>query len=527
MQADLNPVKESNNNSLFYGDNLTIMKNFPNSSIDLIYLDPPFNSKKTYNLMYKTMTGKPVPEQVEAFCDSWTMDAEKHDLMNNMTVEMESKGIDSDFIQFWQFWTKALRTTQPKLLAYLLYMTVRLLEMWRILKPTGSLYLHCDPTCSHYIKIILDGIFGHGNFRNEIIWYYEKWTAPSKVHYQRNHDIILFYSKSKNNYFNTIKEITENLKEKHKKGYLIGGGYGSNGLVVYDKNHPKVQKLIKSGKYKVHYADISGKPLSDVLKIPIINPMAKERLGYPTQKPIKLLDLIVKVSCPEDGVVLDPFCGCGTTIYATHESNFEQKDKKGILQNKISDRKWIGIDIAILSTKLVQETLDIRYSLKQDEHYKISGIPVSLEEAEYLFKQDPFQFENWSIEKVGGFCTNKKTRDGGIDGRIYFKCGENDMRSMVISVKGGRLNISYIRDLLGVMEREEAWFGGFISLQEPTKGMREEAAKLGMMTINGIKYERLQLLTIKDIIQGKRLFHLPNQVNRKDYDQNKQMGLNL
>ena len=323
-------------NQLFHGDNLAIIKNFPDNSVDLIYLDPPFNSKKTYYIENKF-------KKVEAFCDSWTMDAEKQWLFDNMTVEMEAKGVDSNFIQFWQLWIKALRMTQPKLLAYLLYMTMRLLEMWRILKPTGSIYLHCDPTCSHYIKIILDGIFGHGNFRNEIIWSYQT-GGISKRWFGKKHDVIFFYSKT-NGYFIDLEKVKEKRAEKSLKR----------------AKNPKGARLTLLNEHRSPF---------DVWNIQALNAMEKERLGYPTQKPIALLDRIIKASCPENGIVLDPFCGCGTTIYATHEANFKDKSKDGVLHEKIANRKWVGIDIAILSTQLVKDTLKVRYNLNEKEHYK-------------------------------------------------------------------------------------------------------------------------------------------------------------
>lgn len=195
LDLHIQPLIQSNH--LYYGDNLTIMKaNIPPNSVNLIYLDPPFNSQRNYNLIYKQLTGQPVPEQEEAFCDAWEMDAEKEAMLRRMPVIFEEYGVDEDLVRFWEAWIKALRNTQPRLLAYLVYMFYRLLEMRRILHPHGSIYLHCDPHVSHYIKVIMDGVFGHENFRNEIVWCY-KSRHVSKKHYSKKHDIILFYSKSK------------------------------------------------------------------------------------------------------------------------------------------------------------------------------------------------------------------------------------------------------------------------------------------------------------------------------------------
>ena len=472
----------NSNCELYYGDNLTIIKKLPSDHIDLIYLDPPFNSNRSYNMMYKNKTGYPVPEQVEAFCDTWNMDEEKIELMENMRDIMDNYNLDANFINFWDLWIKALRQTQPKLLAYLLYMTPRLLEMRRILKQTGSIYLHCDPTASHYIKIIMDGIFSHKNFRNEIVWSYSGNSKPKKD-FPRKHDILLRFTKSNNPFF---QPITLKYKESTLKRY---NHKDENG------RRYKISALRDGKKENIYMSD--GVYCTDVYTdIPVER--SKLRLGYPTQKPIKLLDRIIKSSCPEDGIVLDPFCGCGTSIYSAHLLN----------------KKWIGIDIAIHSVNLVKETLLGRYSLREKEHYKIDGIPVSVEQAKELFKKDPFQFEKWVVEEVKGFCT-QKTNDKGIDGRIYFQDG--GLQNMVISVKGGKsINPSMVRDLKGVIEREKSSMGGLILMNEPTKGMKKEASKSGYYKSAGINYAKFQILTIKEILEEKKLFHIPNIIGHKE-----------
>ena len=477
-------------NKLYYGDNLTIMKTIPSHSIDLIYLDPPFNSKRTYNLMYKNMVGEPVSEQVEAFCDSWELDREKQELMDNMQVTMRNYKIDSNFIMFWDLWIKALRNTQPKLLAYLLYMTVRLLEMRRLLKSSGSLYYHCDPAASHYIKIIMDAIFGHENFINEIIWCYRGGGVPKKD-FARRHDVLLRYSVGNRYYFDV-----EDVRIPYSKDSLSRLKYKAksfrNGR-VYDnyRSHPK------------------GKHPEDWWQIQPIMPSAKERLGYPTQKPLALLERIIKSSCPEGGLILDPFCGCGTSIYSAHLNN----------------RKWIGIDIGVLSTRLVRDTLKERYGLESGEHYEIDGIPVSVEEAKFLWTDDPFQFQNWAVEYVRGFCTQKKTRDSGIDGRFYFKDKDNQLQSMIISVKGGQLKAPDVRDLIGTVEKEKAIFGGLISFNEPSKDMIQAAVKMGYYTDRGTKYDRIQFLSIREMLEDKKLFQIPNNIDRRDFSKHYQPRL--
>jgi site-specific DNA-methyltransferase (adenine-specific) len=350
-------------------------------------------------------------------------------------------------------------------------MTVRVIEMYRILKPTGSLYLHCDPTASHYLKIILDGIFGRENFRNEIVWDYKRWPTKAK-RFQRMHDIILFYGKSDINIFNVLYRDPSISSQKRWSG--------KQQRVTFDEQGNRLPTIEEQ-------IDSPGVPLSDVWQIPIIAPSAKERLGYPTQKPLALLERIILASSKEDDVVFDPFCGCGTTVEASIRNN----------------RQWVGCDIAIHSIRLIQDTRIKKYALVEGKDYAIEGIPQSTEQAQYLFEQDPFQFQHWSIEKTGGFCSNRKTGDSGIDGRIYFEAG-NKLCSMVLSVKGGNIKPTDIRDLRGVLEREsDVEMAGFISLHEPTKAMVQEADEAGYYEYQGVKYPRIQLLTINQIFEGK------------------------
>jgi hypothetical protein len=252
--------------------------------------------------------------------------------------------------------------------------------------------------------------------------------------------------------------------------------------------------------------------MNDVWNVPIIAPSAKERLGYPTQKPLALLERIIQASSSENDVIFDPFCGCGTTVEASIRNH----------------RQWIGCDIAIHSVKLIQDTRIKKYSLEENKDYVIEGIPQSVEQAKYLFEQDPFQFQHWIIEKTGGFCSNRKTGDMGIDGRIYFEVlEEKDKRTsrklcnMVLSVKGGNVKPTDIRDLRGVLEREkDTEMAGFISLHEPTKAMRQEADLAGYYEYQETKYPRIQLLTVNEIFDGKK-WYCPSilKANRKDLGQ--------
>ena len=538
-------------NHLYYGDNITIMQRMPKYCVDLIYLDPPFNSKQNYNLIYKNMTGLPVPDQAEAFCDTWEMDAEKEELAKTMPILMREHGVENYYVDFWRIWINALRHTQPHLLAYLIYMVQRLLHMKSILRPTGSIYLHCDPTASHYIKVMMDGIFGHKNFQNEIIW---KRTGAhgNSMRWGPVHDVLLFYTASDKFTWNKVHQpyergyIEEKYRQKDGRGNfqdvsLTGPGAtkGESGMPwrEYDPTNlgrhwaipkaigegiagfpemttqekldaldganliywPKARKG-SEGFPRVKQYPGAGNPIQDVLTdIAALNSQADERLGYPTQKPVALLDRIIQASSNKGDIVFDPFCGCGTTIYSAVKN----------------ERHWVGCDIAILSIKLVREILTgERYRLVEGVHFDVDGIPVSVEQAEELFKRDPFQFEHWIVERVGGFPT-KKTGDKGIDGRMYFET-QGGFKAMVLSVKGGKLRPTDVRDLVGVLSGEDdTEMAGFLSLQEPSKAMREAGAKAGQYTYEGVKYDRVQFLTAKDILEGKREFHTPTKLRSR------------
>lgn len=545
-------------NKLYYGDNLTIMRSMPLHCVDLIYLDPPFNSNQTYNLLYKNMTGKPVPEQAEAFFDTWQLDAEKEAIARTMPVLMREKGVDDYYVRFWQLWMNALRNTQPQLLAYMIYMVERLLYMKSILRPTGSIYLHCDPSASHYIKVMMDGIFGHQNFRNEIIW--KRTSAHSGAkRYGPVHDVILFYTKSDSYTWNRVfhpysesyvakkfGKIDKETGQQFQDHDLTGPGVrtGPSGQpwrgfdptsrgrhwqpasYLYGKYKELTGKELKDfpflerfdrldelgliywsqrtagfPRYKQFLADTVGLPAQDIwTDISPINSQADERLGYPTQKPVALLRRIIEASTKKGDVVFDPFCGCGTTIYAANET----------------ERQWIGCDIAILAIKLIKEILEgDRYRQVEGVHFVIDGVPVSVEQAETLFKRDPFQFQHWFVERVGGFPMQKKSADKGIDGRLYFETRDG-LREVVLSVKGGGIRPTDVRDLRGVLEREDgAEMAGFLSLRPPTKAMLSEAATAGTYEYNGVSYDRIQMLTVRDVLEGKRELHTPTKIGSK------------
>ena len=471
-------------NRLYYGDCLTVMQPFPLASVDLIYLDPPFGSNRDYNAIYKDETGRQLPDQIEAFCDMWTLDAERERAIKNMPVLMRDNGIEDSVVQFWRIWMNALRNTQPRLLAYLSYMVERLLPMRAILKPTGSIYLHCDPTASHYIKVMMDGIFGHRNFRNEIVWSYRRWPSPSH-HFQTMHDVILFYA-GEGNTFNVDYEPPSESYLKRFKGKTQ----------VLDPE-TKTRKLVVDEPTK-------GLPRRDVWEMSILAGSSNERLGYATQKPLALLKRIIEASTNPGDVVMDPFCGCATTLEAAHSL----------------DRRWIGIDIAIHAIKRVAKVrLQERLGLVEGEDFTVEGVPRNVEGARDLWERDKYHFQKWAVEQVDGFVTTKRTADGGIDGRLYFaRFKEQELSSMALEVKGGKnVTIGTIRELRGVLERDEAELAGLIVLHEITgrklTNFKREMAQAGTLNELGVDYPRLQLLTVEQILDGQQ-FETPSPVGR-------------
>lgn len=468
-------------NKLYYGDCLSVMQDMPLGSIDLVYLDPPFNSNRDYNAIYKDETGRPLPDQIEAFNDLWQLTEERQRAIRTMPVLMRDAGIDDDIVEFWRIWMNALRNTQPRLLAYLSYMTERLLPLRGILKPTGSIFLHCDPTASHYIKVMMDGIFGHANFRNEIYWYYyNKMHDSRKKLFPKATDSILFYVRDHraNFTFHQLKEERETPVRqlvRVKKGGKIVNARDENGQVMYQTK--------------------TDRTLDNVWRIPALQPASTERLGYPTQKPVALLERIITSASNPGDVVFDPFCGCATTIEAAH----------------LLGRKWIGIDIAIHAIKRVAKVrLEDRLGLREGRDFVIEGIPHSVEGAQDLWERDKYHFQKWAIEQVDGFVTARRTADGGIDGRLYFSTSDDQpLQSMILEVKGGRnVDVGVIRDLRGALEREQASMAGLIVLHDlgerKMANFRREMGAAGDLDVNGVLYSRMQMLTVPEILAGKR-----------------------
>lgn len=518
-------------NKLYYGDCLTVMQQMPLGSVDLVYLDPPFNSNQDYNAIYKDETGRPLPDQIEAFGDLWRLDDDRLRAVRMMPVLMREAGIEDHVAELWKVWLNALRYTNPSLLSYLSYMTERLLVMKGLIKPTGSIYLHCDPTASHYIKCIMDGIFGHDNFRNEIIWK-RNTSHNSGSQFGRIHDVILFYSKSKKWTWNPTyaKKFSDEQLSRFNKD-AAGRLYKAENLTAARPNsdsgkfewrgtkpgpsrgwaYTKVQleQFLQEGKIlskkdgtprldglKVYLDELEGPRTQsiwdDISRIPNVS---KERLGYATQKPVALLERIILASSNPGDVVFDPFCGCATTLEAAH----------------MLGRKWIGIDIAIHAVKRVAKVrLEDRLGLKEGRDFVIEGVPHSLEGAQDLWERDKHQFQKWAIEQIDGFVTSRKTGDGGIDGRLYFSLPEKpELQSMVLEVKGGKnVNISVVRDLRGVLERDGALMAGLIVMHDlgdrKLASFKREMGDAGDLDVSGVLYPRMQILTIDEVLAGKR-----------------------
>ena len=531
-------------NRLYYGDCLTIMQEMPLASVDLIYLDPPFNSNREYNAIYKDETGRPLPDQIEAFCDLWKLDEERERAIRQMPILMREAGIDDGVAEFWRLWMNALRETQPRLIAYLSYMAQRLLPMRGLLKPTGSIYLHCDPTASHYIKALMDAVFGHDNFRNEIIWKRTTTHSDSGT-WSRVSDTILYYTVSRNFTWNTpsTPHSDDYVREKYRhddgdgRRYMLdnmtspnprpnmmyewkgfphpakGWRYSQATMARLDAEERIWYPTLKDGGHDVNrrprlkrYLDeMKGGAVGTIwTDIDPINSQARERLGYATQKPLALLERIIAASSNPGDVVFDPFCGCATTL--------EAAERLG--------RRWIGIDIAIHAVKRVAKIrLQERLRLAEGTHFTIEGVPRNLEGAHDLWKRDKYQFQKWAVEQVDGFVTTKKAADGGVDGRLYFaRPGIRDFRSMLIAVKGGtNVGIGIVRDLRGVLERSEADMAGLIVMHEPGARKREnfasEMAAAGDLEVHGTLYPRMQLLTIEEVLDGAR-FRTPGAVGR-------------
>jgi site-specific DNA-methyltransferase (adenine-specific) len=514
-------------NQLYYGDNLAVLReHIRDESVDLIYLDPPFNSRQDYNVLFAERDGTRSASQIMAFEDTWewNMDAERA-----YEEIVERGGRVSDAV-------RAFRTFlgHSDMMAYLAMMAPRLIELHRVLKETGSIYLHCDPTASHYLKMLMDAVFGAVSFRNEVIWKRTSAHGNASRSFAAVHDTILMYVKSTDPIWNqsfapyTREYIEEHFVHKDPDGrlfrrvdlrnpsrrpnltydYLASNGRlykpHANGWAVSSEVMRKLdseKRLFfpaKAGgrlRRKIYLDESPGVPIPDLWNdLPPIHASSAERLGYPTQKPEALLERIIKASSNEGDWVLDPFCGCGTAIAAAQHLN----------------RRWIGIDITHLAIGLIKTRLADAFGDGVRETYEVIGEPVDLAGAEKLAEEDKYQFQWWALSQVGARpLEKKKGADQGIDGRLYFhdEAKGGTTKQIIFSVKGGHLAATHVRDLRGVIEREKAEIGVLISMEPPTKPMLKEAAEAGLYQPPGTsdKFPRLQILHIAELLEGKKI----------------------
>lgn len=511
-------------NTLYYGDNLDILQRYiKDESIDLVYLDPPFNSNQDYNVLFKEKDGAQAAGQIRAFEDTWTWSQDDEAIFADLVTK---GGKVADCLQ-------AFRTFLGPcdMLAYLVMMAPRLVELRRVMKATASMYLHCDEVASHYLKVLMDAVFGPQNFRNVVTWKRTFSHGNVSRNYGAVCDSLLWFSKGDQYTWNQVytgfssEYIEKTFKYRDPDGrrwqsvtlrnpgqrpnlhypYTVSNGVTyqphPNGwscdierMRKYDRENKLHFPARPDGalRLKMYLDESPGIRLQNLWDdIPPIGAQAAERLGFPTQKPEALLERVIKASSNEGDLVLDPFCGCGTTIAAAQKLN----------------RHWIGIDITYLAIALMKSRLADTFG--GQAKFKVIGEPTSLPDAQELAESDPYQFQYWALGLVNARpVEQKKGTDKGIDGKIVFQ-GEKagDFEQVIISVKAGNLMANHVRDLRGVLDREKAAIGVLISMEEPTKPMHTEAVTAGFFESKawGRKYPKLQLLTIEDLLSGKKI----------------------
>ena len=550
-------------NQLFYGDNLEVLrKHIRDESVDLCYIDPPFNSKRNYNQIYNNV-GKEDQAQAQAFMDTWTWD----DHANQGLAEIQDNYLGhftGQSIDLISGLSKVLG--KGSLLAYLVGMTLRIVEIHRVLKPTGSFYLHCDSSASHYLKIILDAIFCSqgGDFLSEIVW--KRTSARSDSHKWNNiHDTILFYSKS--NKFTWNRQYTDYDKSYTDKFYRhIEEGTGRRfrisdltaagtrngqsgkpwkGIDPASKgNHWKytierLDELDKEGRihypkkkggvpgYKRYLDEMEGVAIQSIINdISPLSAQSAEKLGYPTQKPESLLERIIKASSNEGDIILDAYCGCGTTIAVAEKLN----------------RSWIGVDITYQSISLILKRLEDSFGKNSIENIQLNGIPKDRESAVALAnKADDRtrkEFEKWAVLTYSNnraVINAKKGADKGIDAVAYFQGEKDNTEKIIFQVKSGKVKSGDIRDLQGTMTLQQAAIGIFITLQPPTKDMIQTAKMAGIYQSRFMNQlvDKIQIVTIQEILEEKKridirlMFEVLKSAEKQRETQGTQISLEL
>jgi site-specific DNA-methyltransferase (adenine-specific) len=513
-------------NALYCGDNLAILRDhIADNSVDLIYLDPPFNSKRDYNLIFREKGGKKPASQELVFADTWVW----NDNADHACRELiESGGAIAEVI-------KAFRTFlgTSDMMAYLAMMAPRLVELHRVLKETGSIYLHCDPTASHYLKILMDAVFKPDHFRTEIIWKRTSSHGNVSVGFGDVTDTILFYRKGSKSTWNQIhvpysdayikshfsqrdpdgrRYTSENMRNpgvrpnlhyeyKGYKPHPNGWAFSLEKMQKYDAEKKLIFPKSKDGRIRLkRYLDEQpGEKVKNLWEdIPPINSQAAERLGYPTQKPEALLERIIRASSNEGDIILDPFCGCGTAVQVAQKL----------------DRCWIGIDVTHLSLAIIKQRLATSFGREIFKSINLVGEPVTEDEALALASADKFGFQCWAVGRIGAPpIEHKKGADRGIDGRIYFHDDHGSPKQVIISVKAGdHIGPQFVRELRGVVDREKAEMGILVLVKAPTPEMKREAAQLGMYKSLGGSFPRLQIITIRDIFANTPL-KIPLRIN--------------
>lgn len=519
-------------NHLYYGDNLPVLRRYiDDESVDLIYIDPPFNSNASYNILFKGQDGGRAAAQIKAFTDTWRWDQGASQAYDEL---MDYGGKVAEALRAFR-----VLLGDSDMLAYLAMMAPRLIELHRVLRPTGSFYLHCDPAASHYLKIILDTLFGPGRFRSEIVWKRSAAHNDTKQGRQQHghiHDVLLFYTKGDEWMWNPmytpydesyINDFYRHVEEETGRRYRIGdltaakgGGdteYEWKGAKPYAGRYwaysrANMEKFEQEGRlyyskngmpsYKRYLDEMPGIALQDLwTDIRPIGAQAAERLGYPTQKPLSLLERIIESSSNPGDVVLDAFCGCGTTVSAAQRL----------------ERRWIGIDITLAAITVIRNRLIDEFGAEVTP--RPVGEPESLEDAAELARTDRYQFQWWALGRVGArHAEEKKGADKGIDGRLFFDDdGTRFTKEVIISVKSGPIPAAHVRELRGVIEREKAAIGVLLTYHAPSAAMKKEAASAG--TYESVKwgkrYPRLQIITIEEVLAGKQIQCPPlSQVNR-------------